>query len=233
MAKSSGISASKIKDTARERLLGNYGPIIAASIVVNIIYFISMLAILQISNVYMSLITEIIIDLLFGVFISGRSYMLMNLAYGQPVTFGDLFFGFKQNPDKAILIQLVYTIAAIILQTPQFLYSYGFITVSSMLIGTVVLLIPYIVFSLAMSQTFFLLQDYPNNTVAQLIRKSILVMRRHYFKYIKLVLSFIPMMIIGVITFFIPLLWVEAYYNASRALFYKEIISEKNTTASV
>ena len=95
MAKTSGVSTSMIKATARERLLGNYGTIIAASIVVNIIYFVSMLTILQITNIFISLTTQIIVDLLFGVFISGRCYMLMNLAYGQPVTFGDLFFGFK------------------------------------------------------------------------------------------------------------------------------------------
>lgn len=227
MAKTSGVSTSMIKATARERLLGNYGTIIAASIVVNIIYFVSMLTILQITNIFISLTTQIIVDLLFGVFISGRCYMLMNLAYGQPVTFGDLFFGFKQNPDKAILIQLIYTIASLILQIPQFLHVAGLIPVTWMAIGTLVLLIPYIIFAVAMSQTFFLLQDFPDNSVRQLVRKSISVMRHNYIKYICFVLSFVPMMFIGVITFFIPLLWVEAYFNASRAMFYKEIISQR------
>ena len=227
MAKTSGVSTSMIKATARERLLGNYGTIIAASIVVNIIYFVSMLTILQITNIFISLTTQIIVDLLFGVFISGRCYMLMNLAYGQPVTFGDLFFGFKQNPDKAILIQLIYTIASLILQIPQFLHVAGLIPIAWMVIGTLVLLIPYIIFAVAMSQTFFLLQDFPDNSVRQLVRKSISVMRHNYIKYIGFVLSFVPMMFIGVITFFIPLLWVEAYFNASRAMFYKEIISQR------
>ena len=36
MAKAAGISTSMVKATARERLLGNYGTIIAASIVVDI-----------------------------------------------------------------------------------------------------------------------------------------------------------------------------------------------------
>lgn len=227
MAKTSGVSTSMIKATARERLLGNYGTIIAASIVVNIIYFVSMLTILQITNIFISLTTQIIVDLLFGVFISGRCYMLMNLAYGQPVTFGDLFFGFKQNPDKAILIQLIYTIASLILQIPQFLHVAGLIPITWMAIGTLVLLILYIIFAVAMSQTFFLLQDFPDNSVRQLVRKSISVMRHNYIKYIGFVLSFVPMMFIGVITFFIPLLWVEAYFNASRAMFYKEIISQR------
>jgi uncharacterized membrane protein len=151
----------------------------------------------------------------------------MNLAYGQPVTFGDLFFGFKQNPDKAILIQLIYTIASLILQIPQFLHVAGLIPIIWMAIGTLVLLIPYIIFAVAMSQTFFLLQDFPDNSVRQLVRKSISVMRHNYIKYIGFVLSFVPMMFIGVITFFIPLLWVEAYFNASRAMFYKEIISQR------
>ena len=222
MAKTSGVSTSMIKATARERLLGNYGTIIAASIVVNIIYFVSMLTILQITNIFISLTTQII-----GVFISGRCYMLMNLAYGQPVTFGDLFYGFKQNPDKAILIQLIYTIASLILQIPQFLHVAGLIPIAWMAIGTLVLLIPYIIFAVAMSQTFFLLQDFPDNSVRQLVRKSISVMRHNYIKYIGFVLSFVPMMFIGVITFFIPLLWVEAYFNASRAMFYKEIISQR------
>ena len=181
----------------------------------------------QITNIYISLVTEIIIDLLFGVFISGRSYMLMNLAFGQPVTFGDLFYGFKQNPDKAILIQLIYTIAIIILQIPMFLNTFGLITPIMLLYGTLILLVPYIIFSIAMSQTFFLLQDFPDNSVRQLVRKSISVMRHNYIKYIGFVLSFVPMMFIGVITFFIPLLWVEAYFNASRAMFYKEIISQR------
>lgn len=227
MAKTSGVSTSMIKATARERLLGNYGTIIAASIVVNIVYFVSMLTVLQITSIFISLTTQIIVDLLFGVFISGRAYMLMNLAYGQPVTFGDLFFGFKQNPDKAILIQLIYTIAALILEIPQFLHVAGVIPLSWMTIGTLVLLIPYIIFSVAMSQTFFLLQDFPDNSVRQLVRKSISVMRHNYLRYIWFVISFVPMMFIGVITFFVPLLWVEAYFNASRAMFYKELISQR------
>lgn len=233
MARASGISTSMVKATARDRLFGNYGTIIAASLVVDIIYFMSMLAILQISNIYISLTTEIIIDLLFGVFISGRSYMLMNLAYGQPVTLGDLFYGFKQNPDKAILIQLLYTIAIIILQIPQFLEVYGLISQYDMLIWTLILLLPYIIFALSMSQVFFLLQDFPDNSVRQLIKKSLSVMHHHYLNYIGLVLSFIPMAIIGVITLFIPLLWVEAYFNASRALFYKELISQKDKNGGI
>ena len=232
MAKAAGISTSMVKATARERLLGNYGTIIAASIVVDIIYFASVLTIQQITNIYISLVTEIIIDLLFGVFISGRSYMLMNLAFGQPVTFGDLFYGFKQNPDKAILIQLIYTIAIIILQIPMFLNTFGLITPIMLLYGTLILLVPYIIFSIAMSQTFFLLQDFPDNSVRQLVRKSVTIMRRNYLKYICLVLSFIPMVLIGIITFFVPLLWVEAYYNASRAMFYKELISQKEKTVN-
>lgn len=228
MANSLDITTSKLKGVARERLLGNYGQIIAASIVVNVIYFFCMLAIMLITNIYIALITEIIIDLLFGVFKSGKSYMLMNLAYGQPVNVSDVFIGFKQNPDKAIMIQLIYTIAILILQIPQFMNAFGIIGAAEMLIATLILLIPYIILSISLSQVFFLLQDYPDNTVRQLVRKSLSMMRHNYFKFIKLVLSFIPMMLIGFITFFVPLLWVNAYYDASRAMFYKELISSKD-----
>jgi uncharacterized membrane protein len=50
-------------------------------------------------------------------------------------------------------------------------------------------------------------------------------MNGNKFRLFKLYLSFIPLILLGIITFFIPLLWVNAYMEASQAAFYQDLIA--------
>jgi uncharacterized membrane protein len=75
------------------------------------------------------------------------------------------------------------------------------------------------------SQVYFLLHDFPEWSVSQLISTAIHLMKGRKLKYLGLTLSFIPLYLLGIITLFIPLLWINVYAYATRAAFYQDLMS--------
>ncbi len=229
-----------IKAVARERLVGRYGTTIGATVLLMLIQIIISDVIVLMVNpdniityiVY--LFTVLLVDILFGVFSSGVAFLYMNVVYGQPVRTGDVFHGITAHPDKAIVIQLPFALAAAV-QTIPISIIRNFMPKSAItpayagllfvaLIGTVISIAVKLVFS----QSFYLLQDFPDKSAGEILRISASLMKGNKWRLAKLYLSFIPLFILGIVTLFIPMLWVDSYLESSLAAFYQECIVSAN-----
>lgn len=224
------LNSKKIKDFSRSRLWGNYGVLISAIIVESTLIYVAKLMVnLEFSSAVLFLIASFIINLLSGLLISGRTYMYMNLVYENPLQLSDLFYGFTFNQNKAIMLQLVFAVTSFVSSIPILLWENKNELMKQHFniwcISSIIILILALTVNIYLSQVFFLMHDFPERSVKQLINSSIFLMKGNVFKYIKLMLSFIPFLILGVITMFIPLLWVFCYIRASQAHFYRELIS--------
>ncbi len=220
-----------VKGKARQKMAGNYGTLIFTLIIQAVIIFALTFGAADLFQSYLIYcIAVVLIDLLGGVVNAGRAYQYMNLIYDQSISVSDLFHGFKENADKAIIIRIPFAITSFMAQIPYSLYLYGVIrSLPLVLMICTVSAILFILCSIYFGQSLFLLQDFPDKSAVELLKLSAAMMKGHALKYFLLYLSFLPVFILGCITLFIPLLWVECYIEASRASFYRELIVTANT----
>lgn len=95
------------------------------------------------------------------------------------------------------------------------------------LLWSLLLFIPGIIKSIAYSQMFYLMKDYPEMTVGETLKESQKRMKGLKGKYFMMMVSFIGWGILAVLTFGIGLLWLLPYIEATRASFYQELVCQK------
>ena len=227
-------SSTELKAIAKEQSLDKYGTLILANILIFAIQF-TVMTIATVSNpgnlvtYVINKIISIIISILIGVLISGKAYLYMNLIYSQAVSTNDIFFGLKQHPSKAVMIQAVFVVADLFVSIPLSLLYDAFLmgtlgTSSGILFALAIgIIVNYYVY-LTYSQAFFLLHDFPDKSAKELLNqsKNMMLGNRLHLLYIRI--SFIPLFILGIITLFIPLFWVSVYRYATFTAFYQDLI---------
>ena len=127
-------SSGQLKGIAKDQLFGHYGTAIGALLLVGIItliitglpdWFVSANSIPELIIYYL---ISFIISLFTGIFSSGEAFLYLKLTCGQPVSVKDVFSGFQVYPDKAIVLQLVFSTLAYIAQVPMMIFYYLFLT---------------------------------------------------------------------------------------------------------
>ncbi len=88
---------------------------------------------------------------------------------------------------------------------------------------SLLLIIPGIVFAIAYSQTFYILNDNPDMSATDAIRLSREMMKGAKGKYFGLMLSFIGWLLLTMISFGIAGLWMMPYVRATQTKFYEDL----------
>ena len=76
---------------------------------------------------------------------------------------------------------------------------------------------------------FFLLMDHPDYTAGMALRQSVLLSRGHRIEYLLLDLSFLPWMLLSVLTCGILLIWKLPYMIATYAGAYRQLLDDFET----
>ena len=230
-------SSAELKGIARERSLEKYGTLIAADLIIVFIQIVlsGIVTISSSGSIILYIINELIVlivSILLGILVSGKTYLYMNLVYSQTVSISDIFFGFKKFPEKAVKIQSLFVLTDFIVGLPvTFLVYKVQRTPSANLILGVLLAILFelvvnVYIRLTYSQAFYLLHDFQDRDAKELLATSRRLMKGNRFKLLYLNVTFIPLMLLGIITLFIPLLWINVYRNATLAAFYQDLIMQ-------
>ena len=141
-------------------------------------------------------------------------FVVLPLSYGLSVSFleyvrtndlniGRMFDAFKANYGRAIGVSL----------------SVGVIC----LLGLIVLIVPGVIFAIAVSMSFYILKDNPELGVIDVIERSIQMMKGHKMEYFCLGLSFIGWIILGILTLGIGFMWIYPYICTANAHFYEYV----------
>ncbi len=93
----------------------------------------------------------------------------------------------------------------------------------SVLIGTILLIIPGVVIFLMFSQIFYIIAENPQIGVIDAFKKSASLMKNKKLQYLGLGLRYILFFILGVFTLGIWWLWLTPQMYVSFAIFYKEL----------
>jgi uncharacterized membrane protein len=82
----------------------------------------------------------------------------------------------------------------------------------------------YIPISLFLSQTWYLMVDFPNYTAKGVLLTSCKLMKKHFWRLLFLKISFLPVMLLGILSFGIGLIWVIPYKEMTYTCFYLDIM---------
>ena len=227
-------STTEMKSAARELLLGKYGSYISAYITAELVLsFISVIAgsVLPDSGMGMAinLAISFVIELLAAVFLLGMIHFTMNICKRQPYKLSDVFYGFRSHPDKAIICKFLFLLAELIAMLPAILFfvlytitENGLLMIAASLF-LVIGMVAAVAIHLSLYFVYYLILDYPNATIRELIEYCLHMMQGHRIKLFYLYASFLPMYALGILSFGIGLLFVEPYVNVTVAQFYLDV----------
>lgn len=229
-------SIGELKYRAKNHLTGRFGIVINAMVTVQLI--VSGISILvnmacdqsAVSGQIMYYMIQMLITVLIGVFTSGQCYLYLNMCCDRPIEPSMIYYGFKNQTNKAVFLQLAqfliflapiipgYAVIAAGLIMDEGLY----INVGRIMVLASAIVIMYL--ALCLSQTFYLLHDFPDYSVKELLLLSNKIMKGYKWKMFLLLLSFIPLLLAAILTLGIGLLWVEPYMNTTTTEFFLELM---------
>lgn len=149
-----------------------------------------------------SLLLDILSLVISGLFSFGMLSFFVKISRGQEVTYKELF----SKTDmwlKYITASLFVGIAVII--------------------GFILLIVPGIVLTFGLSQTFYIILDNPEIGTIDAMKKSWDMMKGYKVDYLVLGLSFLGWIILGAFTFGILYIWLIPYMSIAQANFYNKI----------
>lgn len=233
------LSCKELKRQARETLNGRYGLPMGTFVVTQLI---TLAAVFPFQYSYQRnpgtlqsvtyTLAAFIVSLLSAVLSCGLIRIHLDMARGKERNFIDLFYYFRQRPDRLILAQLAFLliifasiIPAAVCMIVYVLNPSGFLLAIwiAVIFATAVLLCFLI---LSLSLVYFFLVDNESIGVIDAFRLSFTHMKGNRGRLLYIYLSFIGMALLCLLSFGIGYLWVGPYITQTNTAFYRNIIGE-------
>lgn len=232
-------TSAQLKSLAKGQLLGKYSTVIGAFLLMEVV----MLALSVITSFFVDQTTTIglilnyiitfLIGLFAGIFSAGQAYVCLNICCNRSCKATDVFYGFTQHPDKALLLQLVISSISFGCMIPTYIVSYIGISTKKiiyvlpacilLIIGTLIA----VYFSLCFSQVFYLLLDFPDYSVKQILSLSKKIMEGQKGRFFYLLVSFLPLYLLGLLSCCVAYLWIVPYVNQTTTNFYLDLMKNR------
>ncbi len=229
-------STKEIKLQAKKALQGHVGTVILGLLAV---YGLNTLGTILSTNLFsgtsaldlvLSEVFMLVVSLIVGIISAGLGYMLLNISRGKEFSLGDLGYFFKNQPDRVIVAGFVLALIQLVTAIPYYYVSFTTdpgLTVDSqiqwlsMTLGLLAVstLLNFLI-SLPFAMTYFLMADDTELGGIQALKESARLMKGNIWRYVKLNLSFIPLLLLSVFTFYIALFWIMPYMEMSMVAFY-------------
>lgn len=232
-------SSEELKAFAKEHLFNKYGVTIGACVISSLIplcishfstIFVNMSTIF---GIVLNFVISFVVSVLAGLFTSGNKYFFLKLVCGQPVTINDIFYGFKMYPNKAVMIQMYISVWIYLSIIPNTIMSYVMLLYPDNSVITlfyylslILYYVVYIMIFLTYSQAFYLLHDFPEYSVSKILSTSRKLMKGNKFRLFYLIASFIPLIMLGLLSCGIACLWIAPYINAAFTEFFLDLIKK-------
>lgn len=182
-----------------------------------------------------ALLISLLASILTAVFNVGFTLFFLNLACNKPVNPFYLFYGFQQDFGKSFGISAVLVLVDTICLAPfdiitNHITNTHTLSAPWMPVMAIALIIGFVVripLSLGLSQCYFLMLDFPNYSISQILKLSFRVMNGHKKRLFLIELSFLPLMLINVFSWGIGGLWLTPYMNMVHTLFFLDLMNPK------
>ncbi len=242
----------ELKNTARDRMEGRYKGAILILLLYTLIswvvrLFIDSIAASTLTSVYsmggsagvgyalriLFDVVGLVASILLGVMNAGIALYFLNMACGQPSSSKDLFYGFQNDSKKALIISAAITLCNALFLGPGQRLTQHFLDTRDMkwvvpaLVATAIGTCLYIPVSLGIAMSFFLMLDFPQQSGKETLQHCWRVMKGNRKRLFLLELSFLPPMLLCVLSFGIGFLWLEPYMQMTYTCFFLDLMNPK------
>lgn len=219
-------SRSELKDQAKGSMTGNY---INSAIMLIFYYFISLIAERALGS---SAFLSVLLSIATAMLSFGMHFFFLKVALNQRAVPIDIFYGFLEVPQKTGILASINTALSIIMCAPlnliaRMYFSQTGITTSNLrLLLSVqgVLFILWIPIHLCLSQMYFLLLDFPEYSVKEILVLSYKKMKGQKIRFLLFEISFLPLFLLTIPTFGLGLIWLLPYFFTAKAHFYLDLM---------
>ncbi|MGN0364566.1 MAG: DUF975 family protein [Suilimivivens sp.] len=249
------LSSASLKSLAKGQLLGKYPPLIGALVLMQLCTAPLSLSISfligtdSIIGVLIYSAALFLLQLFVGFFIAGEAYIYLKTACGQRPTVADLFHCFRGDTSKVVYLQAILGGVSVLCSLPAMiiqiylLQSINLSEIDALTEGTLpfnaVLFLAYvivtivglainIIIDLMLSQVFYLMLDFPGYSASQLLKMSVRLMKGNKGRLFYIQLSFVPLLLLSLLSCGIAVLWIHPYMQATYANFYLDLIKKKS-----
>ena len=243
---------SELKVLARKSLDGYYSLLAGALVLISFLSGIGgALSVMlfqgnSMFDLVMSQIFSLIISVVMSVFSAGVYYMFLNVSRGKKTSMQDVTYLFYHHPDRIIVVSLIVTVVQYLLMLPSMIMNYRMDVSANLLevlqqslLVSLVMFVGIVVAQLVtmpIAFGYYLLIDDVEMNATDALKKSMQMMKGNYGRYIYMQLSFLGLMILGVLTLYVGFIWIMPYMQMTEIEFYREILgeldeSEKTTTS--
>ena len=231
-------TSASLKAQARSALLGHYLPLSGAYFTLALFRYLiavpsGLYAIRPPFGMILYYGIAFGLDVFFGIFSAGIAFLFLSNACGHPVSSAGIFIGFSRSPGKAMQVQLLPSLLLLIpnsvtdalltryLATLQDRWLYWGLLCT-------LLFLPFVLYvKILYSQFYFILLDFPEMSAPECLRYSRRLMKGNKLRYLYLMLSFLPLMLLGILTCGIGLLYVYPYRQQTYAAFYLDLMARQ------
>lgn len=228
-------TSAELKCSSRELLLGKYGRMISAYLVMQFLPNIIALMAGRVlpggtAGMVIALIVELMIALVTGVLMLGQSKFYMDFVTNRETPLSTIFYGFHNRTDIGIKLIAIFGGIALACMLPfiasAVIYSrigeaFMFPIMALFLILGLVIAIRKLIY---FSQSFYLAIDFPEYNLRQLLKMSTRIMKGQCGRYFYLQISFLPLMLLCIPSLGLGFLWLYPYKTCTEVQFYMDLM---------
>ena len=231
-------SNKRLKSEARASLLGNLTrPVFSVFLyTLSTAVLAELIANFRTESALLSLLFSVIVYVVLGTCSKmlriGLSSIFLRLHFRRDVKISDLFCAFAGKSDTAVQCCAFLSLIELLFVFPLL----ALLSAGSALNRTVYVIL-LILFSLAAffgvlsvriryAPHSYLLLDFPGLPAGTLLRGSARMMQGHRMRLFRLYLSFLPLYVLGVLSFGVARLWVNSYSHSAGAAFYRDLTAK-------
>jgi len=242
----------ELKNTAKDTLNGKYTGAVLLDVLYALIswaaqFLINTVAITTMNTVYfqtgsenaantISLLFDLVllaVSAVLFVMNAGMTLYYLNMACKQPLSIKDLFYGFKMDSPKPLLIAgAIILCQAVCLYPCRYLLHFYLNTRDGrwLLYACIALAVGVCVYlptALGIKLSFYLMLDFPQKSAKETLSLCWRMMKGQRKRLFYLELSFLPLMLLCVLSFGIGFLWLEPYMNMTYTYFYLDLMNPR------
>ncbi len=240
----------QLKNAAKDTLDGKYGSAVlimflSALISSAVALFINMIASTTANTIYYTSGNETAVDaiyfifdlillvtnILLGVLNAGVTLFFLNMACGQPYQIKDLFYGFQNESKKVLILSAAQVLCTAICLWPYqyLLQRYLRMEDPTILLYTAIALgiglCVYVPVSLGINLAYYFLFDFPQYDGKETLALCWRMMNKQRGRLFLLELSFLPLMLLCILSFGVGFLWLNPYMQMTYTKFYLDLMS--------
>lgn len=181
---------------------------------------------------------QIILNIFVTVFHIGMSLFCLNMACGRTFRISDVFYGFRHDFGKSLKLTSLIVLVSQICDLPLniLLYLVERRASSELILGAsaflAICVAVYIPISLSLSQIFLLTLDFPIYSAGEIIKLSTRIMSGHKSRLFYIRLSFLPLILLSLLSLGIGNLWLMPYMNLTYTLFFLNLMQARDRGAT-